>query len=116
MDIIKKLAAQCPTLFPDGAESCEVSTPQGWDALVLDLSVRLEAHAREHSRALRVVQIKSKFGGLRYYVEPYDPRAEALIHETEMLSAKTCETCGKPGERTGRGWIVTACPEHSRSK
>jgi hypothetical protein len=30
------------------------------------------------------------------------------------MSTITCETCGAPGKRRGRGWIYTACDAHTK--
>lgn len=112
-DFFDQLALRCPTLFRQGALRCGGDCPVGWESLVLDLSVRLEAHARENNPELLVDQVKSKFGGLRYYVSNHDPVAEEMIAPAEKKSRTLCETCGAEGKQTGRGWVVTACPEHA---
>ncbi len=44
-------------------------------------------------------------------------RLQALVHEAEVQSAKTCLFCGAAGTlRRGRGWIVTACDGCDRSR
>jgi len=64
------------------------------------------------------VQIKEKFGGLRFYFKPSNSenynKLEAIEGWAETQSFKTCETCGttddvetKPNE--GRYWILTLC-------
>lgn len=59
------------------------------------------------------VQVKEKFGGLRFYVNFSTPRIEELIREAEEKADRTCETCGNPGKRknTNTNWVLTICPE-----
>jgi hypothetical protein len=59
------------------------------------------------------LQIKEKFGGLRFYIDGYSEEAWAVIEIAEGECSKLCELCGGPGEiRTDLGWIVTLCEEH----
>ena len=34
----------------------------------------------------------------------------------EAWADKTCEMCGKPGEKRGGGWIKTLCDEHDAER
>jgi len=60
-----------------------------------------------------VVQVKEKFGTLRFYIQAGTDAHYNYISFAESMSAVTCETCGKPGKRLGRRWIYTACEEHA---
>ena len=82
----------------------------GWFNLLLDLSVKLEA--MEGISSVHVVQIKEKFGGLRFYVDAANNEMYRAIEAAEDASTRTCEVCGEPGESRGGGWIVTLCDEH----
>jgi len=62
-----------------------------------------------------VVQVKEKFGGLRFYVDAAPGWFFDLIHEAEDLSMKTCEECGEPGYPAG-GWIKTLCEKHHEER
>lgn len=62
------------------------------------------------------VQVKEKFGGLRFYVSGGDEYIDGMITLAESLSMRTCEECGSPGKRRGRGWIYTACDAHTREE
>lgn len=111
IDLEEELISLCPILFQGKLISFEC--PPGWETIVRKLSLRLEEHARERNPKLRVVQVKSKFGGLRYYLFPHDEYAEALVNEAEDESFKTCEVCGQPGkESTRRSWTSTLCDQH----
>lgn len=112
MDFFDALKQKCPTIFGDGSATYDFSCPPGWEKLVAELSLCLEEHAVAHNPELRVSQVKSKFGGLRYYVDAGDEVVYKLIETAERESLQICESCGAPGKQTGRRWITTACAEH----
>jgi hypothetical protein len=58
------------------------------------------------------VQIKEKFGTLRFYYNGGDSKIEGMVRLAESMSAVTCEECGKPGQQRSGGWIRTLCDEH----
>lgn len=60
-------------------------------------------------------QVKEKFGTLRFYYRGGNSYIRGIVDMAESMSSVTCETCGKPGTRGGKGWIHTACEEHKRS-
>lgn len=63
------------------------------------------------------VQVKEKFGGLRFYVRgPVTDDQMTMISFAEHLASNTCEVCGKRGRRRGGGWIRTLCNEHAKEK
>lgn len=59
------------------------------------------------------VQVKEKFGGLRFYVDRSDSVVDALISMAESMSYRTCEVCGSPGTPRRGGWIRTLCDTHA---
>lgn len=58
------------------------------------------------------IQVKEKFGGLRFYYNGGDDYIRGLVSMAESMSYVTCETCGNPGKSTKGGWIQTLCKEH----
>jgi len=75
-----------------------------------------EAKAKMEEEAAKVptvVQVKEKLGTLRFYVNGASEAQYNYISFAEAMSGVTCETCGKPGKRLGRGWVYTACEEHA---
>lgn len=60
-----------------------------------------------------IVQVKEKFGGLRFYTEGGSSDHRLAIGFAEAMSVRTCEVCGSPGKPTNNGWIKTLCPEHA---
>lgn len=82
----------------------------GWYPIVIDLDRDLAAIDPDY----QLVQVKEKFGGLRYYTEfePDRPRPgfDALIRAAERRSERTCEECGADGAPSHRGsWARTLC-------
>lgn len=59
-----------------------------------------------------LLQIKEKFGGLRFYIAEGSDAIFDRINEAEDESYQTCEVTGEPGElRSDLGWIKTLCEE-----
>lgn len=60
------------------------------------------------------VQVKEKFGTLRFYTDGGNETTDGMIRLAEAMSAVTCETCGAPGQTRGRSWLYTACDLHAK--
>jgi len=60
---------------------------------------------------LEAVQVKEKFGGLRFYFQGGNEYISGMITLTEAMSYYICEECGKPGKEVNVGWLFTLCPE-----
>jgi hypothetical protein len=54
------------------------------------------------------VQVKEKFGTLRFY-HPGNDAIDRYVRLAERLSSVTCEDCGKRGMQNDSGWIRTQC-------
>lgn len=65
-----------------------------------------EGHVRVEIQA---VQVKEKYGTLRFYVNYSDDYVDGLIDMAETMSAVTCETCGSPGKINSGGWRMVRC-------
>ncbi len=61
------------------------------------------------------VQVKEKFGTLRFYVDRGNDRIYNLINFAEAMSSRTCEECGAVGKERYGGWIRTLCDAHAAS-
>jgi hypothetical protein len=75
-----------------------------------------EAKARLDEESLRVpvaVQVKEKFGGLRFYVQAATDKHYNYISFAESMSYRTCEECGAPGKTYTDGWHMTLCDIHA---
>lgn len=99
----------------------DFSVPMGW----LDLVIELDAKLAQVVPTYTLAQAKSKYGGLRYYINYPDDddfgygsvagqKASAIIAEYEERSFSICESCGEPGKTSKpRGyWVWTLCDAH----
>lgn len=97
-----------------------ITIGDGWIDLVLELDRSLSLIAPDY----RVLQIKEKFGELRfYYALPADADPDLLVAAREWVraaedhSTHICEECGRSGElRTERRWVRTLCDIHHTTK
>lgn len=110
-------------LIPDapkrtrGYPTCD----EGWRDLLERLCARIEAALAE-GETFRVLQIKEKFAGLRFYWDgKVSAETEAQIHEAialaEARSECTCETCGEEGRLYRHGGVyMTRCAAHAKGQ
>lgn len=75
-----------------------VDCGSGWNNLILSLHDRLA----EIDPDFVILQVKQKFGGLRFYYEPSQQSSNAalmatLVRDAERISYTICEETGKPG-------------------
>lgn len=58
------------------------------------------------------VQVKQKYGELRFYMNHSTVEMDEAIEKAEEESRQTCERCGKEGELCDdRGWWTTVCED-----
>lgn len=57
------------------------------------------------------LQVKEKFGGLRFYYSGGDEFINGIVRMAEGMSYKICEYCGNPGKPNKEGWIKTQCEQ-----
>jgi hypothetical protein len=79
----------------------------GWRPIVIEAFNKIESLLPGYE----IIQIKEKFGGLRFYCENSgDEEVAAIIKEAEDRCWKTCENCGSTiGVTTWGSWIKTLC-------
>lgn len=119
-------------MFSQAKASIGHDIPNGWLDLIEKLVLDLEA--LPGGERLRCMQVKEKFGTLRFYLEGSAPRvdliysrqrvvttkrtrttepsaASQLVAAAEQASAAICLSCGEPGTvvDTG-GWWRALCP------
>ena len=75
----------------------------GWFELIKELSEKLEP------MGVVAMQVKEKFGELRFYVNHATDEAWDLIEAAEVESEHICEVCGDPGTLRGDCWVRTLC-------
>ena len=85
----------------------------GWFKIILDLSKEIEIYLEDvgdyENRPFEVIQVKEKFGTLRFYTNWGDKKIYEMITDAENLSASTCEHCGKLGKSRKGSWIKVLC-------
>jgi hypothetical protein len=86
----------------------------GWERLIRELSYTLEFLNDTVPVWVKAVQVKEKFGTLRFYVDiagdkPWRDLIYDLIAYAEARSSWTCESCGEPGKARGGSWVRTLC-------
>lgn len=91
----EKLYKKYPNLYKDQNKDITqtamcwgIECGDGWYNIIDELSKRLEDLNCVAS------QVKSKFRGLRFYLNEYDNKAHYLIEKAESKSYSTCEYCG----------------------
>lgn len=62
-----------------------------------------------------ILQIKEKWGGLRFYVDA-DMETLHFIDEMEEKSLTVCERCGEFGKLRRGGWVLTLCDKCNESR
>ena len=61
---------------------------------------------------VEAVQIKEKFGGLRFYTHGGDDLVQGMIWLAESMSYNICEECGSTNNVTQtKGWIISMCED-----
>lgn len=87
--------------------------PDGWrKAFGIQMCKEIKKALKKKKGALRhyrIVQIKEKFGGLRWYDNTYAEEIQAIIRKYEQISFRTCINCGEPAECISTGWISPYC-------
>jgi len=117
-DLIK----ECPNLYRNGM--C-FECGEGWYDLIRDLSLKLEDLIVDNPYtsasellpteetgflpSFYAVQVKEKFGTLRFYMSTETDEMEDLIEKAEFKSESICEICGKTGVLDTSGWCEVRC-------
>ena len=72
----------------------------------------LKTGGRKALKSYRIVQIKEKFGGLRWYdAWSTDEILHTIIPKYEKISFETCIHCGKPAQYVSAGYISPYCED-----
>ncbi len=136
-ELDKRLCEKYPKIFKDRGGSMQetcmcwgVEHGDGWYDIVESLCSTIQSHVdwkRRQNQGLSdkefdenhqviAVQVKEKFGGLRFYVNNSDDYVNGAITLAESMSYRTCESCGDKGHRRSGGWIRTLCDKCQAGK
>lgn len=98
---------------PTPFELFHVECGKGWDKLIKPLFDYIESYNQNKNDEdkIQVLQVKEKFGGLRFYVNIEPQELTEMIRLAENASFETCEFCGTTTNvgHTCSGWITTCC-------
>jgi len=100
----------CKANLPFGFE-CD----DGWYEIIEELCRRITEclELRPDTPQVEAIQVKQKFGGLRFYATGGNEITDHLIRDAETISYKTCEGCGtmqNVSKRIIKGhWIIQLC-------
>lgn len=88
------------------------SVGPGWEQLIRKLVEDLFINGWDGS----LLQVKEKFGGLRFYIGKGNDILWSIISTAETASLSICEICGEPGKLRDGGWIKTLCDTHAKEQ
>jgi len=131
-DLDKKLCEKYPKIFKDRHGDPKQTLMcfgfecgDGWysilDALCSNIQHHIDWNNQNHAKGFKqykevpqvvAVQIKEKFGGLRFYYDGGDDHISGMVRMAESWADRTCEECGGPGYARRGGWIKTLCDHH----
>jgi hypothetical protein len=134
-ELDKALVEKYPLIFKnrygDMKETCMCwgfECGDGWYQILDSLCANIQGHIDWQNKNFEkgftqykqvpqvvAVQVKEKFGGLRFYYEGGDDHISGMVRMAESWAANTCEECGAPGTVRQGGWIRTLCDEHERA-
>jgi hypothetical protein len=118
-ELEQRLFERWPSWFKVTGDLSHTLTPlgfqhdDGWFRLVWRLCEDLEplvAKAeKEIRRSFEVLQVKEKFGTLRFYVSHHTDEIDQRINSAQEESSRTCEVCGQSGSLVD---LKTRCDKH----
>lgn len=92
----------------------------GWAHIVRKAAIVIENEIKKATKEEieegfgQTLQVKEKFGLLRWYVCNANDAIYKAIDDAEDESEKTCEECGAPGVLRKGSWLKTLCDGHSK--
>jgi hypothetical protein len=129
-ELDKKLCEKYPKIFVNRhgdmmttAMCWGIDTGDGWYWLINKLCSNLQWNTDHNNRPDKTypqvvaVQVKEKFGGLRFYIESGTDKQYAVISFAESLSYGICEKCGSTKDvGQTKGWITVLCKKCGKDK
>lgn len=121
---IEELIDKYPKIFQDydgNPGRCNwLDLPTGWIGVVdklcgsiqsyIDNTVRYTKEGPKGPEQINCVQMKEKFGGLRFYTNGHDDEIDGMITMAEYMCSNTCQTCGSEQDLgVTSGWISVLC-------
>lgn len=112
-DLLPILRDRYPKLF-SSEHLREIACYPGWLSLLDDLCLRLQTYLDTNPGIPQIIvlQVKEKYGGLRFYIAGGDQFCRVIVDAAEEASLKRCEVCGQPGVLVGERLVSVRCDEH----
>lgn len=90
----------------------------GWYWLLDNLCSCIQDYIDANNKTqAETVQVKEKFGGLRFYLDGADTYIHGMVSLAETMSYSTCEVCGATTEIIHtKGWIKTLCKSCAKKR
>lgn len=120
-ELDKSLVEKYPLIFRDRHADMKVTAmcwgfecDDGWYWLIDNLCESIQSYIDNNKpnkvNQIVAVQVKEKYGGLRFYYDGGNDFISGMVRLAENLSYKTCEICGSTKNITQTdGWIRTLC-------
>ena len=116
-ELDKQLCEKYPLIFADRNANMSQTAmcwgfecADGWYNIIDTLCKAIQNHIDQCNVSQVVaVQVKEKFGGLRFYYDGGDDYIEGLVQMAEMISERTCEVCGNKSTLYQTGWHKILC-------
>ena len=102
-----QLIEQYPDLFK--ANKVKISCGLGWFELISTLLTKIDSQAKYEEIDINVLQVKEKFGGLRFYIYDSDEYIDGAISLAESMSYHICENCGSSASNPDMMIDFTLC-------
>lgn len=122
----KSMEERFPKMFANKYGGFAVG--KGWYPILEALCANIQSHIdwkqeqkEKYNRGegctqVAVMQIKEKFGGLRFYYEGGDDEIGGMVRMAEAWAGVACEECGGIGKRRSGGWVRTLCDQHEAER
>ena len=99
-------------------EKIKNSIPKGWwkafgERMCDDLQNTLLKLPPAAIENFEIIEVKEKFGSLRFYSNWQTNEIISIITRYEDLSTETCCACGAPATRISTGHIAPWCDRHA---
>jgi hypothetical protein len=107
LDNIDETIKQTKCIFPEHSDEQIIENTKKW------LATTNEYLEKEKESLPKIVQIKEKFGTLRFYTCGGTGVHQAIADYAENMSSVTCEKCGNAARTYRIGWHRTLCRDHA---
>jgi len=89
----------------------------GWFTLIDTLCEQLQWDTDKNNYPqIKAVQVKEKYGQLRFYVNGANDNQYGAIDFAETISSHICENCGNPGRIYDFNWLYTRCEKCAKKE